>query len=97
MRDIEKLLVVLNILGSLILGFHQDLALLAIPVAGFAVYVVIEDRALRSRIGARAWPSEGFADFDDAIKSAPTDLRQALARLDHDWRQHSSALFAHAA
>ncbi len=63
MRDIEKLLVVLNILGSLILGFHQDLALLAIPVAGFAVYVVIEDRALRSRIGARAWPSEGFADF----------------------------------
>jgi hypothetical protein len=62
-RDIEKLLVVLNILGSLFLGFRQDLTLLAIPVAVFAVYVVLEDRALRSRIGPRAWPSEGFADF----------------------------------
>ena len=36
---------------------------LPVPLATFLVYVVIEDRALRRRIGPRAWPSEGYARF----------------------------------
>jgi hypothetical protein len=39
----------------------------------------------------------GFADFDTSIPSAPTDLRAALARLDHAWHQHTAALFSRAA
>ena len=39
----------------------------------------------------------GFADFDATIKSAPTRLRLALARVDQAWHQHTSALFSQAA
>lgn len=63
MRDFERMLVLINIAGSLLLGCSHDVALLAISVAVFAVYVILEDRAVRSRVGMRAWPSEGFADF----------------------------------
>lgn len=63
MRDFEKLLVLGNPVGSLLLGCRHDATLFAIPVVAFAVYVVLEDRAVRQNVGTRAWPSEGFADF----------------------------------
>lgn len=39
----------------------------------------------------------GFADFDSAIKSAPTNLRQAMARVHHAWHSHTDQLFSKAA
>lgn len=63
MRDIERLLVVANIVGSLALGARHDVAWFLIPLAAFGLYVLLADRALRRRIGPRHWPSEGFARF----------------------------------
>jgi hypothetical protein len=39
----------------------------------------------------------GFADFDAAIKSAPTELRRTFARLDQAWHQHTTNQFSQAA
>ena len=39
----------------------------------------------------------GFAEFDQAIKSAPTQLRRAFARVDQTWHEHTAALFSRAA
>lgn len=39
----------------------------------------------------------GFADFDSAIKSAPTDLRRAMTRLEETWQHHTSEAFSQAA
>lgn len=39
----------------------------------------------------------GFADFDPAIKSVPSDLRRALSHVDQVWQQHTSTLLSHAA
>ena len=64
MRDIERLLVGLNLVGSLIAGFRHEALWFPVAVAAFGVYVVIQDRALRRRIGPRSWPSEGFARFN---------------------------------
>ena len=63
MRDIERLLVVTNLVGSVALGARHDATWFLIPLAAFGLYVVPADRALRRRIGPRAWPSEGFARF----------------------------------
>lgn len=63
MRDIERLLVVANVVGSLALGARHDATWFLIPLAAFGLYVVLADRALRRRIGPRHWPSEGFARF----------------------------------
>lgn len=63
MRDIERVLVGFNLIGSLAAGIRQEPLWFLISMATFGAYVVIEDRALRRRIGARAWPSEGFARF----------------------------------
>lgn len=63
MRDIERLLVVANVVGSIALGARHDATWLLIPLAAFGLYVVLADRALRRRIGPRHWPSEGFARF----------------------------------
>ncbi len=63
MRDIERLLVVANVVGSLALGVRHDATWFLIPLAAFGLYVVLTDRALRRRIGPRHWPSEGFARF----------------------------------
>lgn len=76
MRDIERLLVAANLLGSTVQGVRHDPGWFLLPLVGFAVYVVIADRALRRRIGARAWPSEGFARF-----SFNTNLYFALRHL----------------
>jgi hypothetical protein len=62
-RDIERLLVVTNIVGSVALGARHDATWFLIPLVAFGLYVVLADRALRRRIGPRAWPSEGFARF----------------------------------
>lgn len=63
MRDIERLLVAANLVGSLAFGVRHDATWLLIPLAAFGLYVVLADRALRRRIGPRHWPSEGFARF----------------------------------
>ena len=63
MRDIERLLVLANVVGSLALGARHDATWFLIPLAAFGLYVVLADRALRRRIGPRHWPSEGFARF----------------------------------
>ncbi len=64
MRDVERMMIGLNLMGSLIKGAQHDLTWLPLPVIGFAAYLVIQDRMLRARIGPRAWPSERFARFD---------------------------------
>ncbi len=63
MRDIERLLVVANVVGSVALGARHDATWFLLPLAAFGLYVVLSDRALRRRIGPRHWPSEGFARF----------------------------------
>ena len=64
MRDIERILICFNLLGSLVTGFRHEGLWFPVAVAAFGVYVVVQDRALRRRIGPRAWPSEGFARFN---------------------------------
>lgn len=63
MRDVERLLIYGNIIGSLIYGWQQQALWLAVPLISFAAFVIIQDRQLRLRIGPRHWPSEGFARF----------------------------------
>ena len=64
MRDTERILIWFNLVGSLLAGFRHEALWFPVAVAAFGVYVVIQDRALRRRIGPRAWPSEGFARFN---------------------------------
>lgn len=64
MRDIERILIWCNLVGSLVAGFRHEALWFPVAIAAFGVYVVIQDRALRRRIGPRAWPSEGFARFN---------------------------------
>jgi len=63
-RDIERVLVGFNLVGSLAFGVRHEPIWFLITAAAFGAYVVVEDRALRRRIGPRAWPSEGFARFN---------------------------------
>ena len=63
MRDIERLLVVANVVGSLAFGLRHDATWFLISLLAFGLFVVLADRALRRRIGPRHWPSEGFARF----------------------------------
>ena len=63
MRDIERLLIGANIVGSLAFGIRHDATWFLIPPAAFGLYLVLADRAVRRRIGPRHWPSEGFARF----------------------------------
>jgi hypothetical protein len=63
MRPVERLLIYGNIVGTLIYGMQQQAWWLAVPIASFAAYVIIQDQQLRLRIGPRHWPSEGFARF----------------------------------
>ena len=62
MRDIERLLVVANVVGSVALGARHDATWFLIPLAAFGLYVVLADRALRRRIGPRHWPSDWLKD-----------------------------------
>ncbi len=63
MRDTERVLIWFNLVGSLAAGYRHEPLWFPLAVAAFALYVVVQDRALRRRIGDRAWPSEGFARF----------------------------------
>lgn len=63
MRHIERLLIAFNVTGSVVAGIRHDPIWFAIAAAAFFVYVLVQDRVLRRRIGDRAWPSEGFARF----------------------------------
>lgn len=76
MRSIERLLIAANLAGALIQGVRNEPAWFAVALAGFALYVILADRALRRRIGPRAWPSEGFARF-----AFNTNLNFALCHL----------------
>ena len=62
-RDVERLLIAANIVGSLVAGWQHQPAWLPVPVACFAAYVILQDRALRRQIGFGHWPSAGFARF----------------------------------
>jgi hypothetical protein len=63
MRDTERLLIWFNLIGSLVAGYRHEALWFPLAVTVFALYVVLQDSALRRRIGDRAWPSEGFARF----------------------------------
>jgi hypothetical protein len=76
LRDIEKLLVALNLAGAVLQGMRHEPLWLLVPAAAFSLYVVLSHRSLRRRIGERAWPSEGYARF-----ALNTDLNFALRHL----------------
>ncbi|WP_417310096.1 hypothetical protein [Devosia sp.] len=63
MRDVERILVCLNIAGALWLGARHNSAWFVLAVVGFGLYLTITDRLLRRQISERAWPSEGYARF----------------------------------
>lgn len=63
MQNIERLLTVLCLGGSVIAGAeHLPQWLLVTPLC-FAGLLVAEDHAIRQQIGVRTWPSEGYARF----------------------------------
>ena len=47
--------------ASLLIGAAGQAALLAVPPALTALYVLVRDRVIRRRVGLAAWPSDGFA------------------------------------
>ena len=63
LREIERLMILANVAGSLVAGLFHDASWFVLLLAGQALYLVLADRALRRQIGARHWPSEGFARF----------------------------------
>jgi len=48
-------------LASVLIGLAGQPAILVVPPALTAIYVVIRDRIIRRRVGLAAWPSDGFA------------------------------------
>ena len=63
LRNVERILIVANIAGSLVAGWHGQPGWLPVSVVAFAAFVFIEDRALRRQVGIGHWPSAGFAKF----------------------------------
>jgi hypothetical protein len=63
MLSTERLLVAFNLATCLIQGARHESGWLVVPLLVFTLYLVLEDRALRRRIGPRSWPSEGYARF----------------------------------
>jgi len=47
--------------ASLLIGGAGQPAVLVLPPALTALYVLIRDRFIRRRVGLAAWPSDGFA------------------------------------
>jgi len=62
-REIERLMILANVGGSLLAGVFHDASWFLLLLAAQALHVVLADRALRRQIGARHWPSEGYARF----------------------------------
>jgi hypothetical protein len=62
-RDLERLLVGLNVAGALIEGWRHQPNWLVVSALALGAYVLIADRMLRRQIGERAWPSLGYARF----------------------------------
>lgn len=63
MRNTERFLTILCFGGSLLAGAeHISQWLLVTPLC-FAGLTIVEDRAIRHRIGPRIWPSEAYARF----------------------------------
>jgi hypothetical protein len=62
-RDIERLMILANIAGSLLAGLLHDGSWFVLLVGAQTLHLVLMDRALRRQIGARHWPSEGYARF----------------------------------
>tara|TARA_R110002020_G_scaffold27440_9_gene88441 strand:+ start:833 stop:1123 length:291 start_codon:yes stop_codon:yes gene_type:complete len=48
-------------LTSLLIGTAGQPAILVIPPAMTALFVLLRDRIIRRRVGLAAWPSDGFA------------------------------------
>lgn len=47
--------------ASVLIGFAGQPAMLMLPPALTAGYVLVRDRIIRRRVGVAAWPSDGFA------------------------------------
>lgn len=48
-------------IASLLIGGAGQPAVLVVPPALTAFYVLLRDRLIRRRVGLAAWPSDGFA------------------------------------
>jgi hypothetical protein len=47
--------------ASVLIGLAGQPAMLVLPPALTALYVLLRDRLIRRRVGLAAWPSDGFA------------------------------------
>ena len=47
--------------ASVLIGLAGQPAILVVPPALTAIYVLARDRLIRRRVGLAAWPSDGFA------------------------------------
>lgn len=63
LRRIERPLVVINALGSLVFGWLHETVWLVVPLLTFGGYLLAEERILRLRLGGPAWTSEGYTRF----------------------------------
>lgn len=48
-------------IASVLIGLVGQPAILVVPPALTAIYVLVRDRIIRRRVGLAAWPSDGFA------------------------------------
>lgn len=63
MRNVERLLTTACFGGSLLAGAEHLTQWLLLPPLCFTALLLVEDRAVHRRIGARTWPSVGYARF----------------------------------
>jgi hypothetical protein len=63
MRNRDQLLTNLAFAGSAVAGLLHASTFLLLPPLMFLTVLVLEDRAVRRRIGSGAWPSVGYARF----------------------------------
>jgi hypothetical protein len=47
--------------ASALIGLAGQPAILVVPPALTAIFVLVRDRIIRRRVGLAAWPSDGFA------------------------------------
>lgn len=63
MRELERFLAGAFLVGSAIGGWFHQPGWLLVPATASLTFLLVEDRAVRLRIGAAAWASEGYARF----------------------------------
>jgi len=62
-RELERFLAGAFLVGSAIGGWLHQPGWLLVPATASLTFLLVEDRAVRLRIGAAAWASEGYARF----------------------------------